>query len=139
MNKTGVVKALSFFILTGLLISPQSKVFANEPKEMNEVMKACKSDLEKYCNNVKPGEGRKMACLKAYEDKLSSECASTWNKRRESWHEHMKSWEKACGADKEKLCAGKKPEEMRECMHSHQSDLSPSCKDFHKNMKVHEE
>lgn len=139
MLKTLKVIVSSFLFTIVINVSSQPKAYANEPKEMNELMKSCKSDLEKYCGNVKAGEGRKMACLKAYEDKLSSECASAWKTKKEHWHEHMKAWEKACGEDKEKYCVGKKHEEMRECMHSHEKDFSQSCKDFHKKMKNHEE
>jgi hypothetical protein len=34
----------------------------------------CKKEIETYCKKVTPGEGRVLACLYAYEDKLSSRC-----------------------------------------------------------------
>ena len=37
--------------------------------------KACHADVEKFCQGVKPGEGRIIACLKNNSSKLSSECA----------------------------------------------------------------
>jgi len=44
-------------------------------KEKTEEVKAvCKQDLQQYCANVTPGEGREMACLRAYSDKLSAAC-----------------------------------------------------------------
>jgi len=32
----------------------------------------CKKEIETYCKGVTPGEGRILACLYAYEDKLSA-------------------------------------------------------------------
>lgn len=34
----------------------------------------CKSEIETYCKNVTAGDGRVLACLYAYEDKLSARC-----------------------------------------------------------------
>lgn len=36
--------------------------------------KACQSELEDYCADVTPGEGRLLACLYAHGDKLSGQC-----------------------------------------------------------------
>ena len=41
---------------------------------VDTVANGCKTELEKYCNQVTPGQGRVLACLYAYGDKLSSKC-----------------------------------------------------------------
>lgn len=38
------------------------------------VAKGCEKDIESLCNNVTEGDGRILACLYAYSDKLSSQC-----------------------------------------------------------------
>ena len=38
------------------------------------VADGCKAELEKYCKDVTPGEGRILACLFAHQDKLSGKC-----------------------------------------------------------------
>ena len=38
------------------------------------VANGCKAELERYCSNVTPGEGRVLACLYAHNDKLSGRC-----------------------------------------------------------------
>ena len=38
------------------------------------VVDACAADLEKYCSQVTPGEGRLLHCAAAHEDKLSGQC-----------------------------------------------------------------
>jgi len=39
-----------------------------------QVKEGCKAELDSHCKDVTPGEGRLLACLYAYEDKLSSRC-----------------------------------------------------------------
>lgn len=34
----------------------------------------CKADIEKFCKDVQPGEGRIVKCLKEHEAELSVEC-----------------------------------------------------------------
>ncbi len=38
------------------------------------VADGCKTEIETYCKKVTPGEGRVLACLYAYGDKLSGKC-----------------------------------------------------------------
>ena len=42
---------------------------------VDEVMAACATEIETYCSQVTPGEGRLLACAYAHEDKLSGECS----------------------------------------------------------------
>ena len=49
-------------------------VLAEEMGPVEIVADGCKKDIETYCKNVTPGEGRVLACLFAYEDKLSNRC-----------------------------------------------------------------
>ena len=43
------------------------------------VASECGSDLEKYCSDVKPGEGRIIDCMKKNEKKLSKKCTQAVN------------------------------------------------------------
>jgi len=38
------------------------------------VMEECAADLEQYCSQVTPGEGRLLYCVAAHEDKISGQC-----------------------------------------------------------------
>ncbi len=58
----------------------QLKEKMKERKE--EIKEACKADHEQFCKDVTPGEGREMACLKAYSDKLSAGCKGALPKHR---------------------------------------------------------
>ena len=48
--------------------------FAEEKGIVQTVADGCKQDIETYCKGVKPGEGRILACLYAYQDRLSNRC-----------------------------------------------------------------
>src|SRR5215467_769291 len=47
---------------------------AGAPSLADQVKEGCMAELESRCKDVTPGEGRLLACLYAYEDKLSSRC-----------------------------------------------------------------
>ncbi|MBI5846563.1 MAG: hypothetical protein HZB31_01165 [Nitrospirae bacterium] len=51
-----------------------------EMAEMKSKMKGfkefCGDEVQKYCKDIKPGEGRIIQCLKGHEDQLSSQCKS---------------------------------------------------------------
>jgi hypothetical protein len=42
--------------------------------------RACRADVKKFCQGIKPGEGRILVCLKANATKLSQECAAQLDK-----------------------------------------------------------
>jgi hypothetical protein len=41
---------------------------------VESVVNGCKAELDTYCKDVTPGEGRILACLYARNDKLSGKC-----------------------------------------------------------------
>jgi hypothetical protein len=45
-----------------------------EQSLVKSVADGCKTELESYCKDVTPGNGRVLACLYAHGDKLSGQC-----------------------------------------------------------------
>lgn len=41
---------------------------------VQEVAEGCKTEIEGFCKDVTPGQGRMLACLYAHGDKLSGRC-----------------------------------------------------------------
>jgi hypothetical protein len=41
---------------------------------LDVVMDACEDDLNKYCTQVTPGDGRLLHCVAAHQDKISGQC-----------------------------------------------------------------
>ena len=58
-------------IATAFVVGPQASA---QESLMEYLVQACQGDLEKYCSQVTPGEGRLLHCVAAHEDKLSGQC-----------------------------------------------------------------
>jgi len=60
-------------VFLGLIFLTVSPVAAQEDI-LDTVASGCKTELESLCVGVTPGEGRVLACLYAYGDKISGQC-----------------------------------------------------------------
>ena len=63
---------------TFLCVVSLGAAFAQDP--IRDVMQGCSMEINIYCNKVKPGGGRLLACAKNYEDKLSPKCIYAINR-----------------------------------------------------------
>ncbi len=88
----------------------------------------CKADFEKFCKDIKPGQGRIAKCMKAHESELSPACRD----KIEDDKEKAQAFVKACKPDTDKLCRGVKPGNGRlaRCLKQNESLLSVPCKTF---------
>ena len=59
---------------TTLLSAAVLMLFAAGAARAQQGDRPCKADEEKFCKDVKPGEGRIIACMKAHEAELSDTC-----------------------------------------------------------------
>jgi hypothetical protein len=66
-------KKVLFVLVLGMVLVFGTQVLAAESL-VDTVANGCKKELETYCKDVTPGEGRILACLYAREDKLSGKC-----------------------------------------------------------------
>jgi hypothetical protein len=64
--RTPVLAAIAF------LMCMSGSLFAQGIVETVE--KGCATEIESFCSQVSPGEGRLLACFYAHEDKLSGQC-----------------------------------------------------------------
>jgi hypothetical protein len=62
---TGMTAAIALFAA--------SSVLAQETL-LDHVVTACEADLQNYCSQVTPGNGRLLHCMAAHEDKISGQC-----------------------------------------------------------------
>lgn len=97
------------------------------------VVDGCKTEIETYCKNVTPGEGRGLACLYAYSDKLSARCEY-------ALYDAAAQLERAvaaisytvneCRDDLSKFCSNIKPGEGRlvQCLDKNSAKVSKRCK-----------
>ncbi len=121
-------------VLMGLSI--MSLLFTNATAGENLVQtitEGCKVELEKYCKDVTPGEGRVLSCLYAYGDKLSPKCeyalydAAAQLERAVAALSYVAN---ECDDDLDKYCANVAPGEGRllRCLEKKDKELTKRCK-----------
>ena len=122
---------ITMTLLAGALLSG-SQAFAQESL-MDYVLDACKADMEAYCSQVTPGEGRLLYCAAAHEDKLSGECSYALYQA-SSLLEQMAAAivyvATECKTDIETLCGDVKAGEGRilTCLKDQQPKVSEGCR-----------
>ena len=65
-------KQVLVFVMAGVLLGATG-AFAQD-EIIDHMMKACETEINTYCSQVMPGEGRLLACFFAHEDKISGRC-----------------------------------------------------------------
>ena len=106
---------------------------AAEQSLVQTVADGCKAELETYCKDVKPGEGRILACLFAHSDKLSGKCefalydAAVQLERAVAALTYVVN---ECGDDLDQHCSGVAIGEGRllECIEKNDKKVSSRCK-----------
>lgn len=68
------MKSKKFFGIVLSLLFLVAMPVAAEQDLVKSVAQGCKAELETYCKDVTPGDGRILACLFAHGDKLSGQC-----------------------------------------------------------------
>jgi hypothetical protein len=119
MKKTSIALIVAVLFLMVPLMAQSEEIHRKGP---------CKADYEKFCKDVKPGQGRIAKCMKAHENELSPACRDKIETDREKSHAFIK----ACKSDTEILCRGVKPGNGRiiKCLKQNESLLSAPCKAY---------
>jgi hypothetical protein len=97
------------------------------------VKEGCEKEMTSFCKEVTPGEGRILACLYAYEDKLSTRCEyALYDASAQLEHAvaALAYGANECKADLEKHCAKVEAGEGRlaACLKKNEKDLTARCK-----------
>ncbi len=126
-----MLKKLFQWVVFFSLVLVVNTVWA-EQNLVDSVLNGCKKELESYCKDVTPGEGRLLACLYAYMDKLSTKCEY-------ALYDAAAQLERAiaaltyvaneCDADLEKFCSSVRPGGGRllDCLNKHEKDIDKRC------------
>lgn len=88
----------------------------------------CEYDLQTYCADVHPGEGRVGACLKKYKDNLTDECTEFLKKSGKL----LDVLEGACSEDVNQYCRDIRTSYRRilACLEEHLNDVSTKCRNI---------
>ncbi len=126
-------KVVASMAFVALLVAG-GPVRAAEESLADTVKKACNKELTTFCKGVPQGQGRILACLYAFEDKVSDKCIyAVYNAAAELEQavNALKFAASQCQGDLQKYCADVKLGEGRglACLNKHDKDVSQNCKD----------
>ena len=111
-----------------------SSVFAQEGAPLlDNLTEACAGDIENFCSQVTPGEGRMLYRMAAHEDKISGQCQYAFYETAsilEQMSVALNYLAQECAGDIEKLCADVELGEGRvlACLDENEKEVSASCK-----------
>lgn len=117
-----------------LLAGGQARAAEDDATLAAKVKKACSKELSTFCKGVPEGQGRILACLYAFEDKVSDKCIYAVYDAADQLERAATAVKFAysqCQADLQKFCADVKLGEGRglACLQKHDKDVSQQCKD----------
>jgi len=100
---------------------------------IENVMDACEADLQQYCSQVTPGDGRLVYCVAAHSDKISGECqfalfeAATVLAR---YSDAILEIAESCETEIDSLCGDVAVGEGRilACLDEHEAELGEACR-----------
>jgi hypothetical protein len=106
---------------------------AAEKGPVDIVADGCKTELDTYCKGVTPGEGRILACLYAYQDKLSNRCEYALYDAAAQLQQAVAALNylaNECRDDLKAFCSDVKPGEGRliQCIGKNKEKISGRCK-----------
>ncbi len=96
------------------------------------VQKACSSEIDSYCSNVTPGNGRMLACFFAHEDKLSGQCLNALYDGMTALNALVAATSfvaERCASEIDTICDGAPMGDGRVagCLLDNKADLGPAC------------
>jgi hypothetical protein len=99
---------------------------------IDTVAKGCEKELTTYCKDVTPGEGRVLACLFAFSDKLTGQCEYALYDAAAQLERFVAALgyvANECDADLDKFCADVAVGEGRllSCLDKNASKISERC------------
>jgi len=126
-------KMIAVLVAVGATLLAGGATLAAE-NPIDAVKKACNTELTTFCKGVKPGEGRVLACLYAFEDQVSDKCTyAVYNAAAELEQavNALKFAATQCKDDLLKYCGDVQVGEGRglACLEKNEKTVSQACKD----------
>ena len=139
MKKINERIKVSGLTLGALVLSAFSATAAEDLVDF--VAEGCKAEIESYCKDVTPGEGRVLACLYAHEDKLSGRCEYTlYDAAAQLEHAigALTYLANECKADLQQHCSQIQPGEGRLaiCLKKNEQQVSTRCQQAMKDVNL---
>ena len=127
-----IMKSKMSVVLIAVAFVAGSSASAEETL-VDYLLAACETDIETYCSQVTPGNGRLLHCMAAHEDKISGQCGYALYQAAtvlEQLAAAMVYVAEQCMTEIETICSdvvlgeGKLPA----CLAEHDADVSDGCR-----------
>lgn len=123
---------LRFIALSAVALLLGFSATASAQDIVSTVEKGCAAEIEKFCSQVSPGEGRMLACFFAHEDKLSGQCQYALYSASAQLEHAISALNYVagqCEKDINTLCPGVQAGEGRilECLNAQKEKVSAPC------------
>lgn len=125
------MKMMSLIAAMGVLAG--SNALAQDTPLLDALIAACQSDIEQYCSQVTPGQGRMLQCMAAHEDKISGQCEYAFYQAAsllEQISVAINYLAQECKTEIQTLCSDVEPGEGRilECLDQQPEKVGQACK-----------
>jgi hypothetical protein len=110
-----------------------SNALAQDTPLLDALVAACQSDIDQYCSQVTPGEGRMLHCMAAHEDKISGQCEYAFYQAAsllEQISVAINYLAQECKTEIQTLCSDVAPGEGRilDCLGQQEEKIGQACK-----------
>lgn len=124
-------KMMSIIAVMGVFAG--ASALAQDTPLLDALIDACQGDIEKYCSQVTPGEGRILHCMAAHEDKISGQCEYAFYQAAsllEQISVAINYLAQECSTEIQTLCSDVEPGEGRilDCLAQQEENVGPGCK-----------
>ena len=125
-------QAMAWMVVIGMVLAFSRGVPAQESL-IESVAKGCQKEIQTYCKDVTPGEGRVLACLYARWDKLSDQCDNALYDSAAQLQRAVSALSyvvNECRDDMKTYCANIQPGDGRllQCINRNDAKVSRRCK-----------
>ncbi|MEJ2476157.1 MAG: cysteine rich repeat-containing protein [Desulfobacterales bacterium] len=132
MKKMAILATLLMMILNGSAFASGDPVKKDVQGALDTFTEGCQQELTTFCKDVTPGEGRILACLYAFQDKLTPQCEYAFYDSVAQLDRTLNNLSYAvteCRDDLKKFCSETKPGEGRllECLNKNETQVSQRC------------
>jgi hypothetical protein len=116
-------------------------LFSNKQAMAGSIFESCQSEMRSFCSDVTWGDGRLMACLYAYEDKLSASCDAAIADIADQvdWlFNTMRRYQEICSDDIEKNCTDVSfgGGAVYQCLIENEKNVSAECQKVLPEIKI---
>jgi hypothetical protein len=127
------MKMLKTLLIASTFILVSSPAAFAQDNLVDYLVTECESDIETFCSQVTPGNGRLLHCMAAHEDKISGQCSYALYRAAnllEQLATAINYVAQECRADIETHCSDVVIGENRvlSCLADHDAELAESCK-----------